>query len=150
MSLRKIRSRIKSTEKQLQQLTQRIPEGCFVTSSILEGGLPVFKESVEYQMLLPQLVGQGINPSLIALVTRNYQQRSSGYIYHVYPFHGPKQTVRINPKYVTSDNNVFHHPELLGQSTLPHYNDKKQPNKCNANMVTPPLRIDHYFTPMDI
>jgi len=119
-----------------------------MTSPILAGCLPLFPESPEYLVVQQIVSQQGIDPQKISLITRNFQRDGTHYIYQVYPKSGAYLSFRISRDQVMPDNNIFHHPELLGQNMLPACESPKTLKRDSSQVtynVKSNLPVDRYF-----
>lgn len=147
MSSRRWKSRVKHLEHRIQELSQTIPSNYFVASPILEGDLPLFPESQEYQTVSSHAGQRGISPNSIAMVTRGHKLDGRQVNYTIYPYHGVPTKFKISHNHVLTENNIFHHPETLVQTTLPHSasNLLKRDNLMIGHNDKGKLRVDQYF-----
>jgi hypothetical protein len=150
MSSRRIKRKIVEQVDELGRLTGLVPEGCFVTSHLLENNLPVFPESHEYSEVMPLLGERGIDPESVTLLARGEKVtgRRGGYLeYQVFMARGAPVVVKLPRERVSIENNIFHHPETLVQTLLPHTLEKplKQVSNNTSQDVRKKSRIDYYF-----
>jgi hypothetical protein len=147
MSNRRLKSKIKHLQNRIHDFSKPIPKDCFSISPILRGYLPIYPESQEFSTVLPHVIQQGYSANSIAMITRSPKTDRENTHYQIYPYHGIPTTLQIPSKLVIRENNIFHHPEMLGQSVLPilSSNSLKRETRKLTHDTHGKIRVDQYF-----